>query len=55
MNEEMIIDEYIKLVDEEKITDFLSENKIRKRQCMIFIISTLFSLFIRYNDFIKKV
>ena len=44
----------IKFVNEAKFTDFLSENRIYKRQCMIFIIIALFSLFMHYNNFIKR-
>ena len=55
MNERTMIDKRIKFVDEAKFTDFLSKNKIHERQCMIFIIIALFSLLMRYNNFIKKV
>ena len=54
MNERITIDERIKLVNETKFTDFLSENKIHERQCMIFIIIASFLLLMCYNDFIKK-
>ena len=54
MNERITIDERIKLVDETKFTDFLSENEIHERQCRIFIIIALFLLHMRYNDFIKR-
>ena len=54
MNEEITINERIELIDEAKFTDSLSENKIHERQYIISIIITLFSLFMRYNDFIKK-
>ena len=54
MNERTTIDKRIKFVDKAKFTDSSSENKIYERQCMIFTIIILSSLFIRYNDFIKK-
>ena len=54
MNEKITIDERIELVDEAKFTNFSSENEIYERQCMIFTIIALFSLHMRYNDFIKK-
>ena len=54
MNEKTTIDERIELVDEAKFTDFSSKNEIHERQCMIFTIIALFSLFMRYNNFIKK-
>ena len=55
MNEKTTIDERIKLVDEIKFTNSLSENKIHERQYMIFIVIASFLLFMRYNNFIKKV
>ena len=55
MNKRTTIDERIKLVDKTKFTNFLSENKIHERQCMIFIIITLSSLFMHYNNFIKRI
>ena len=55
MNEEIMIDERIEFVDETKFTEFSSENEIHERQYMIFTIIALFTLFMRYNDFIKKV
>ena len=44
MNERTTIDERIELVDEAKFTDFLSENEIYERQCMIFTVIASFSL-----------
>ena len=55
MNEKIIIDKRIKFVEKAKFTDFLSENEIYEHQCMIFTIIASFSLFIRYNDFIKRI
>ena len=54
MNEKITIDERIKFVVEAKFTNFSLENEIHERQCIIFIILASFSLFMRYNDFIKK-
>ena len=54
MNERTTINERIKLVDEIKFTNSSSETEIHERQCMIFIIIALSSLFMRYNNFIKK-
>ena len=55
MNERTMIDERIEIVDEAKFTDSSSENEIHEHQCMIFIIIASFSLFMRYNDFIRRV
>ena len=54
MNKKTTIDKYIELVDEAKFTNSSLENKIHERQYMTFTIIALFSLLIRYNDFIKK-
>ena len=54
MNEKITIDERIEFINEAKFTDFSSENEIYERQCMIFTVIALFSLFIHYNNFIKK-
>ena len=54
MNEKTTIDERIKLVDEAKFTNSSSENEIHERQCIAFTIIALFSLYMRYNDFIKR-
>ena len=54
MNEKTTINKRIELIDEAKFTDFSSENEIHERQCMIFAIIASFSLYMRYNDFIKR-
>ena len=55
MNEETTIDERIEFVNEAKFTDFSLENEIHERQCMIFTIIASSSLYMRYNDFIRRV
>ena len=55
MNKKITINERIEFVDKANFTNFLSENGIHERQCMIFTIIALFSLFIYYNDFIKRI
>ena len=55
MNEKTTIDERIKFINKTKFIDFLSENKIHERQCMIFTIIISFSLLMRYNNFIKRI
>ena len=54
MNKRTTIDERIKLLDEAKFINSLSENEIHERQCIMFIIIASSSLHMRYNDFIKK-
>ena len=55
MNERTTIEKRIEFVDEAKFTNFSSENKIHERQCMIFIFIASSSLFMRYNNFIKRI
>ena len=55
MNEETTIDERIELVDEAKFTNSSLKNEIHERQCMIFTFIASSSLYMRYNDFIKRV
>ena len=54
MNEKTTMNKRIKLVDKTKFINSLLENKIHERQCMIVITIALFSLVMRYNDFIKR-
>ena len=55
MNEKTTSDKCIECVDKAKFTNSLLKNEIHERQCIIFIIIALFSLFMRYNKFIKRV
>ena len=54
MNKRTTIDERIEFVDKAKFTNFSLEDEIHERQCMIFTIIASFSLYMRYNNFIKK-